>query len=223
MTRRGGTPAFPGGRRPTRSRRGRRPRSPNAWIPACAGMTRRGGTPVLPGGRGPTMSGREQRPRSRNAWIPACAGMTRRGGTPVLPGGRGPTRSGRGRRPRSPNAWIPACAGMTGRDERWRARLVLTGRELEPRAASAGKPRVLHSERAYGPTFCATGRFCFAVSSAGPPSPCGLGLLCPQKSLPPSWPPVISTPPGELIRVPRRTKNGPGRVSGGLAIPERNG
>ena len=58
---------------------------------------------------------------------------------------------------------------------------------------------------------------------AGPPSPCGLGLLCPQKGLPLSWPPVMSIPPGELIRVPRRTKNGPGRVGGGLAIPERNG
>ena len=45
----GGTPAFPGGRRPTRSRRGRRPRDPNAWIPACAGMTKAGGSPAFPG------------------------------------------------------------------------------------------------------------------------------------------------------------------------------
>ena len=56
------------------------------------------------------------------------------------------------------NLWIPAFAGMTGQDDRWRARLVLTGGELEPHAVPAGKPRILRSERVYGQKFYATDR-----------------------------------------------------------------
>ena len=64
------------------------------------------------------------------------------------------------------DSWIPAFAGMTDQDDHWRMRLILTGSELEPHAASAKKSRILCSERMYGSRFDATNRS--RLSSGGP-------------------------------------------------------
>ena len=52
--------------------------------------------------------------------------------------------------------------------------------------------------------------FFFAVSPVGPPSPCGFRSPLSGKKRPLAvLVPAISAPSGDLIRVPRRTKNGP--------------
>ena len=51
--------------------------------------------------------------------------------------------------------------------------------------------------------------FFFAVSPVGPPSPCGFRFPLLGKRPLAVLAPAISTPSGDLIRAPRRTRNGP--------------